>query len=170
MPQLGDYWSKITDYCSPTPPQPTQDGLAACLKKMTFSFVGMETQYTLGFEKCPNWSKTRDYYSPGSGSEPTQVGLTTIAGRRWLAEPAAADDICSGAICNSLRWKVPPFYSSDPFKWPALLTTSDIHLPPSSALHSQRYKVQALLKKENCSESKSDNRMLQCTGRLSNLN
>ena len=121
----------------------------------------------LALKNAPIGQRQEIITRPGSGSEPTQVGLTTIAGRRWLAEPAAADDICSGAICNSLRWKVPPFYSSDPFKWPALLTTSDIHPP---LLHSQRYKVQALLKKENCTESKSDNKMLQCTRRLSNLN
>ena len=44
MPQLGDYWSKITDYCSPTPN--FNPWWSACLKKMTFSFVAMKTQHT----------------------------------------------------------------------------------------------------------------------------
>ena len=95
---------------------------------------------------------------PGLGSQPTQVGLSP----RWLAEPAATDDICSGAICNSLRWKVPPFYSSDPFKWPAHnLRYSPAPTPPlcsSALLHYQRYKIKAFLKKDNCTESKSENK------------
>ena len=142
MPQLGDYWSKITDYCSPTPN--FNPWWSACLKKMTFSFVAMKTQHTYVWPwpwKMGQLVKHKRLLLRGwDQTQPSLVGLARI-GRRWLAEPAVADDICSGAICNSLRWKVPPFYSSaNPFKWPALLL--DIHLCTVGGRGSnQRYKL-----------------------------
>ena len=123
----------------------THDGhWPACLRKMTFSFVAMKTQHTHVWPwlwKMGQLVKHKRLLLWGwDQTQPSLVGLARI-GRRWLAEPAVADDICSGAICNSLRWKVPPFYSSaNPFKWPALL--SDIHLCTVGGRGSnQRYKL-----------------------------